>query len=81
MFQPQHEEPNPILIHVMSVAFTRDSILANSVSCWSSSMMKLTSLPAEVLPDTVSFDFAKASSVLETARLAVPRTEFAVASS
>ena len=56
-------------------------MLANSVSSQSSSMMKLTSLPAEPLPDTVSFDFAKGSSVLETARLVVPRTKFAVASS
>ena len=40
-------------------------------------MMKLTSLPTELLSADVSFDFAKASSGLGTARLAVPRPELA----
>ena len=40
-------------------------------------MMKLTSLPTELLSVVVSFDFAKASSGLGTARLAVPRPELA----
>ena len=40
-------------------------------------MMKATTLPSQLVSGSVSFDFAKACSSLETARLAVPRPEHA----
>ena len=38
-------------------------------------MMKATTLPSQLLPNNASFDFAKVSYSLGTAKLAVPKAE------